>query len=516
MASADPTQRHYRAPCPGCGAAVPFRSAQCTHAVCGYCQSTVVRSGEVLARLGRMAELFDDHSPLQLLATGRIRQGARELAFTLIGRLQYRSETGVWTEWVALLEDASMANLCEDNGAYVFMRRIAPGRALPEAARFRLGRTTAINGRRYSVAYVGQARLIAAQGELSWLPPLDAPFDMVALRSADGQLLTIDYGHQPPEVERGHSVRLEDLQLSGLTRESAHTGCARQFNCPQCGAPVQVQLAHTRSITCAACASIIDLDGGVGGELRAALQDEPVCPLIAPGSRGRLQGTLWQVVGFAHRMGVVHGAHGHFGWSEYLLYNRERGFAFLLDSEQGWSMLRATTGAPRLAPDARSASYLGTRYQLKYSYQAETGYVLGEFYWHVTRGQKSTNRAFASRTGLLTMEQGANAIGWFSGDRLGGDSVARAFGLEEKKDLFQRPGAGPLASHAQPGWASIVLLALLLAGLLMLLSHCAQIPGAGYHSAGGLADRDSCDAAQMRAERNGKPTRQTLQGEIAP
>ena len=41
-------QRHYRAPCPGCGAPVEFRSAQSTFAVCGYCQSTVVRQGEVL------------------------------------------------------------------------------------------------------------------------------------------------------------------------------------------------------------------------------------------------------------------------------------------------------------------------------------------------------------------------------------------------------------------------------------------------------------------------------------
>ena len=66
------TQRHYRAPCPGCGAPVEFHSAQSTHAVCAYCQSTVVRSGEVLSRLGKMAEVFDDHSPLQLQASGRI------------------------------------------------------------------------------------------------------------------------------------------------------------------------------------------------------------------------------------------------------------------------------------------------------------------------------------------------------------------------------------------------------------------------------------------------------------
>ena len=66
---ADPSsQRYYRAPCPGCGAPVEFRSAQSTHAVCAYCQSTVVRQGDTLARIGKMAELFDDFSPLQLFA----------------------------------------------------------------------------------------------------------------------------------------------------------------------------------------------------------------------------------------------------------------------------------------------------------------------------------------------------------------------------------------------------------------------------------------------------------------
>ncbi len=113
----DPTQRYYRAPCPGCGAPVEFKSAQSTHAVCGFCQSTVVRSGDVLQRLGKMAELFDDHSPLQLMASGRITLDGKEHPFTLIGRLQYKNAAGVWTEWIAFLQDGTMASLGEDNGS---------------------------------------------------------------------------------------------------------------------------------------------------------------------------------------------------------------------------------------------------------------------------------------------------------------------------------------------------------------------------------------------------------------
>ena len=105
-------QRAYRAPCPGCGAPVEFKSAQSTFAVCPYCQSTVVRQGDTLARIGKMAELFDDFSPLQLFAAGRV-DGQ---PFTLVGRLQYAYPGGRWTEWIAALDGERTGVLSEDNG----------------------------------------------------------------------------------------------------------------------------------------------------------------------------------------------------------------------------------------------------------------------------------------------------------------------------------------------------------------------------------------------------------------
>ena len=481
----DPTQRTYRAPCPACGAPVEFRSAQSTHAVCGYCKSTVVRSGEVLTRIGKMAELFDDHSPLQLMASGRIQLDGKDLSFTLVGRLQYKSDAGVWTEWSAFLQDGTLATLGEDNGAYVFTRPIDPGREMPEAARFLIGSTTAINGTPYSVAYTGQAQLISAQGELPKLPPLGQLFDMVELRSADGEVVSIDYGHQPPGVERGKAVLLEDLQLTGLKDESAKDETGRQFSCPHCGAPVHVQLASTKSVTCGSCASIIDLSAGVGAELLSAEQNDTVRPLIALGSKGQLQGVHWQVVGFQQRTGLEPGDDEAFGWSEYLLYNQKRGFAFLVDSEDGWSMVRPTTGAPQLAASGSSATYLGNTYQLKYSYNAETTYVTGEFYWQVTRGQKTFNRDFDSGKGLLSMEQGANEITWSSGDKLASDTVIEAFKLQDNKKALQRSDPGPFVAAKGIGCASIILIAVVILILLVLLSNCSGSSGSGYRSSGG-------------------------------
>ncbi|SFU70887.1 protein of unknown function [Polaromonas sp. YR568] len=474
MAS-EPQQRAYRAPCPGCGAPVEFRSAQSTHAVCGYCQSTVVRDGDTLSRIGKMAELFNDFSPLQLQASG-VYNGRN---FTLVGRLQYKYAQGTWTEWYAVLDDGSPAFLSEDNGAYVFSLPTSLQRAVPPAGNFRVGATTAINAKPFSVASNESVSLLSAQGELPRLPALGAPFAMVELRSADGDVLSVDYGTAAdsgaPALSLGRSVLLDELKLTGLKEESAKDEKGKQFSCPNCGAPVEVTLAGSKSITCRSCNSIIDLTQGTGAALKHAIQDEPVSPLIALGTVGQLSGAQWQVVGFQHRMGYEpDDPDEQFGWDEYLLYNQKRGFTFLVDAEGGWSLVKPLTGAPIFRSGDNSAVYLKTNYPLQSSYRAETTYVAGEFYWQVERGQKTFNRDFTSGSFLLSQEEAPNEITWSSGSKLDGDLVAKAFKLEGKKDLFKRADAQPLSSASGMGCVTIIVIVLLILVFLFLIGRCSQ------------------------------------------
>lgn len=443
------TQRSYSAPCPGCGAPVNFLSAQSTHAVCGYCQSMVVRNGEVLSRIGKMAELFDDHSLLQLGVSGSWNgQG-----FTLLGRLQYKYGEGTWAEWHALLADGSSAFLSEDNGAYVFTAALAVQREMPAAERFRVGATTAINGKQFTVASNQQVALIAAQGELPRMPELGHRFAMVELRSqavdakSTGEVLSVDYSTKPPSVSLGRAVLLDDLRLSGLKDVSAKEEKGRQFSCPNCGTTLEPLLTTTKSMSCKSCNSLIDLSRGIGGELKHAVQEEPIQPLIPLGSTGTLQGAQWQVVGFQHRMGTEPSdPDEHFGWEEYLLYNAKRGFMFLVDTSEGWSLVRPATGAPVVSANQDSATYLGTRYGLKERYTATTNYVVGEFYWQVTRDQKTENRDYRSGRNVLSAEQSAQELTWSVGSDIDSATIAQAFKILEKKDLLKRSDVGPLSS----------------------------------------------------------------------
>ena len=441
--------RSYQAACPGCGAPVHFISAQSTHAVCAYCQSTVVRNGDVLARIGKMAEVFNDHSLLQLQVSGIF----QNQSFTLLGRLQYQYGEGTWTEWHAVLQDGSSSFLCEDNGAYVFTKAISTQRAMPPPERLTPGTPSTINGKSFTVTSNQQVLLLSAQGELPHLPELGLKHTMVELRSADGEVLSIDYGTVPPRLCLGRAVNLESLSLQGLRDASQKEEKGRQFDCPHCGAPVTVQFDTSKSLTCSACNSIIDISQGVGGELKHALQDEPIQPIISLGTRGIYQGATWQVVGFQHRMGVDPAyPDEEFGWEEYLLYNAKRGFTFLVDSVDGWSMVKPATGAPISSSSSQVANYLGMRYELKESYTAQTNYVVGEFYWQVQRGQKTTNRDYAHGKNLLSMEQSASEITWSVGSKINSDTVAKMFKLEDKKDLLNRSDAHPFSGSVDVPW----------------------------------------------------------------
>ena len=484
MAEAGGTQRAYRAPCPGCGAPVEFRSAQSTFAVCPYCQSTVVRQGEQLARIGKMAELFDDFSPLQLFATGRI----QDKPFTLVGRLQYAYEGGRWTEWVAQIDgtDDRTGVLSEDNGAYVFSLPYALQQPAPPADSLRVGSTFTFNGQVYTVSSSEEVKLLSAQGELPRLPELGKPFRVVELRNEKGLVLSLDYDASPPNAYLGRSVELDDLKMAGLREDVTKEEKGRSFNCPNCGSPVTLNFADSKSVTCPSCKSLIDTSSGIGGELKYATQNEPVQPLIPLGTVGTLQGAQWQVVGFQHRMGQEPGDDEQFGWDEYLLFNKKRGFSFLVDASDGWSMVKPATGAPVVSDGGQSARYLGRVYRQQYAYDAETTYVAGEFYWQVQRGQKTQNRDYAEPKGaLLSMERSPNELTWSYGSKIDSNAVASAFKLDAKKDMFKRTDALPVSAASSLGCGTIILIVVVIVILLIILSTCSSSSGSGYRSSGG-------------------------------
>ena len=493
MATGSSPQRAYRAACPNCGAPVEFASAASASAICSFCRSTLVRDGEALRRIGVSAELFDDHSPLQLGAQGRY-QG---LAFSLVGRLQYGYAEGTWNEWHALFDDDSSGPrsgwLSEDNGAYVFAFDAPLPADAPAIESLRAGQARNLDGRAWSVASIVKARLVAAQGELPRPPRLEGEFLVVDLRNAQDEVATLDSSDPArPSWSTGRSVALSELKMSGLKEDTDKSLSGRAFECPSCGNSLEVKLASTQSLSCGYCKSVVDVSKGVGADLAHFTQNnsgvgglEPQIPL---GSTGKLvlggaQAEPWQVVGYMERCDLP--APGddeeQTFWREYLLYNRTAGFAFLVDAEDGWSWVKPLTGAPKVKGTV--ATWRGVNYKQRYTYRAKVTWVQGEFYWRVQREETAQVTDYdaggADSKKKLSMEKTTDELTWSGGEAMDANVVATAFGIPAAKQAAMRRDAAPLSFNPIRSFVNIakgILIGFVVLVLLvvLLLATCSD------------------------------------------
>lgn len=472
MATEPSPQRAYRAACPNCGAPVEFRSAASAFAVCSFCRSTIVREGEALRKIGESAELFDDHTPLQLGASGKY-QGA---AFTLVGRLQYRYKDGTWNEWHALFDSGRSGWLSEDNGRYV-MAFDAPLAGAPPAEQLRPGLQQVVAGQPWTVASVTAAKLIAPQGELPFKPETERAFVVADLRSARDEVGTLDYGDPAaPKWSVGKSVAISELAMVGLAdgTDGSFTKAlkARSIECPNCGTSLEIKLSTTQSIVCHQCHAVVDLTsagGGVGSDLAHFAQDNGNEPQIPLGRVGTLKlgkiARSWQVVGYVERCEL--GEDEQTFWREYLLYHREEGFAFLIDAEDGWSWSAPITGVP--TPSGDGMRYQGVAYRKLYDYTGKITYVLGEFYWQLKRGELTRNTDYQGPGGKrLNLEATEGEQVWSAGETLNAADVAKAFRLAPEQTAALKRDAGPTSGNAASLLAKVFFWVFVVVVLLML------------------------------------------------
>ena len=199
--------------CPSCGASVRFACAQSLLAVCAYCRATLIRRDLDVERVGTMAALLEDASPLQLGAEGVW----RGLHFALVGRLQVRWESGSWNEWYCAFGDGREGWLGEAAGEYSLSFPASVPEALPAWASLRPGARVTLGGIDYEVTDLRRAEVVGGEGELPMR--IDAGWTTASadLRTETARFATLDYGDgEPPRLYAGELVGLPDLGLRGL------------------------------------------------------------------------------------------------------------------------------------------------------------------------------------------------------------------------------------------------------------------------------------------------------------
>ena len=95
--------------CPNCGAKIVFRWSSSVQTVCEYCKSILVRTDVDLKKVGQVADLPPDSSPIQINAEGKY----GNKSFVVVGRILYEYDQGGWNEWHVMMNDGASAWLSD-------------------------------------------------------------------------------------------------------------------------------------------------------------------------------------------------------------------------------------------------------------------------------------------------------------------------------------------------------------------------------------------------------------------
>ncbi len=197
--------------CPNCGAKIVFQWPSSVQTVCEYCKSILVRTDVDLTKVGQVADLPPDSSPIQLNTEGRY----GNYSFVVAGRILYEYEHGGWNEWHIIMNNGSSAWLSDAQNEYAISKPFAAA-DLPAATQAQVGQQCVWNGQPYTVSVITPANYRGVQGELPFQYWDKTVVTFVDLRSESNKFATLDYSDEQPTLYLGEFVEFDDLHLKNL------------------------------------------------------------------------------------------------------------------------------------------------------------------------------------------------------------------------------------------------------------------------------------------------------------
>ncbi|MCC6343440.1 MAG: DUF4178 domain-containing protein [Bryobacterales bacterium] len=227
----------------------------------------------------------------------------------------------------------------------------------------------------------------------------------------------------------------------------------RSLACPNCGGTVEVRgLGRTLTVVCIQCLSVLDATTPSLRVIEQFRAKERFRPLIPLGTRGKLDGVLYEAIGMQVREMTADGVAYH--WSEYVLFNPYRGFRYLTEYNGHWNLVTVLQALPlaTMRGTRPIANFRGATYRHFQDYQAATIYVMGEFPWRVHVGESVKCDDFIAPPRMLSREQTEGETVWSLGEYTPGAVIWKSFGLRGSPPS----AAGVFANQPSPAAGRVV------------------------------------------------------------
>jgi hypothetical protein len=201
-----------QASCSNCGAPITFMWSSAVQTTCPYCKSILVRRDVNLQKVGVVADLARDPSPVQIGTEGLY----RDSRFIVVGRIMYEYDQGGWNEWHIVFTDGKSAWLSDAQLDYAISYHVQPPHALPPPDQLARGTTFVWYNTNFQVTTITRANYRGVQGELPFEYWDKTRVVFADLKSADARFGTIDYSEPQPLLFLGEVVSFDELKLTNL------------------------------------------------------------------------------------------------------------------------------------------------------------------------------------------------------------------------------------------------------------------------------------------------------------
>lgn len=403
--------------CSTCKAPITFRAADSHLLVCKSC-------GAVNSRQGR-EEVVSKPVPVIIVQNDLIRPGTAGKwcgkHFEVLGRMRFWFTESVVNFWTIQME-GSVHYLAESYGQYAILTRHEPAIVVGLKKFTKAGfRTHLTGGLKATLECIDRTVRYEIEGEVWDAFETSTPM-FYDFAQEDGTYITIASTATGMVAFDVFDCTFSSLALTNLSDKPVEP---KLVLCPDCHTDIPVKtFPYAQSCTCA-CGARMVLEHTItfikkGKDSRN--DNQLALPL---GGVGTIKSIRYEVIGYA----VKRDDHES-EWREYVLYNREEGYAFLNEYEGHWIYSREASRAPVLVGylDYTQFKYEGQRFELYNKYGSKLIDTAGEFPGRAFGATRTRVWEYISPPLMWVAEQdNRERIDYFLAEHIDRDEVLEAF-----------------------------------------------------------------------------------------